>query len=98
MGASYPDLVEVVRIVMPACIGYAVYISLRSILDAYHVKAVNTRNIFACFILFTVLAYLNNFLGFSYYYILVVFGVSLSLLGVLTYSETGKIFKVNNPG
>jgi O-antigen/teichoic acid export membrane protein len=95
MGGAYPDLVEVVRIVMPACVGYAVYISLRSILDAYHVKAVNTRNIFVCFILFIGLAYLTNFFGFSYYYILAVFGISLSILGLLTFIETGKIFKNN---
>ncbi|MCW3072807.1 MAG: hypothetical protein JWO44_2697 [Bacteroidetes bacterium] len=95
MKGDYPGLVTVVRIVMPACVGYAVYISLRSILDAYHVKAVNTRNIFLCFVLFTGLAYLTEMLGFSYYYILVAFGFSLSLLGVLTYMETGKIFKTN---
>jgi O-antigen/teichoic acid export membrane protein len=95
MKGDYPGLVTVVRIVMPACVGYAVYISLRSILDAYHVKAVNTRNIFLCFVLFTGLAYLTEMLGFSYYYILVAFGFSLSLLGVLTYLETGKIFKTN---
>lgn len=95
MNGEYPDLVTMVRIVMPACVGYAVYISLRSILDAYHVKAVNTRNIFLCFLLFTGLVYLNQLLGFSYYYILIVFGVSLTLLGILTYLETGKIFKNN---
>jgi len=95
MNGDYPDLVTVVRIVMPACVGYAVYISLRSILDAYHVKAVNTRNIFLCFVLFTGLAYLTEICGLSYYYILAAFGFSLSLLGVLTYLETGKIFKKN---
>jgi O-antigen/teichoic acid export membrane protein len=95
MNGNYPGLVEVVRIVMPACVGYAVYISLRSILDAYHVKAVNTRNIFFCFILFTVLVFINQLIGYGYYYILIAFGASLSLLGVLTYIETSKIFKNN---
>jgi O-antigen/teichoic acid export membrane protein len=98
MNGDYPDLVAVVRIVMPACVGYAVYISLRSILDAYHVKAVNTRNIFLCFVLFAGLAYLNQIMAYNTYYILIAFVFSLSLLGVLTYIETGKIFKTNKAG
>lgn len=95
MNGYYPDLIIIVRIVMPACVGYAVYISLRSILDAYHVRAVNTRNIFVCFVLFLVMVYSNQLLGYSYYYILISFVISLSLLGILTYLETGKIFKKN---
>jgi O-antigen/teichoic acid export membrane protein len=92
MNGDYPDMVEVVRIMMPGAVGYAVYISLRSILDAYHVKAVNTRNIFLCFILFTALSFAVFFTGFHYYYILYSFMISISLLGVLTYTETNKIF------
>lgn len=97
MNGSHPDMVEVVRIVMPASIGYAIYISLRSILDAYHIKAVNTRNIFICFLLFILLSFSIQLTGLHYYYILFSFVISISLLGILTYSETGKIFKLNTP-
>lgn len=95
MNGEYADLIMVVRIIMPACVGYAVYISLRSILDAYHVKAVNTRNIFISFMIFVTLVFSNKLLDFSYYFILISFVLSITLLGVLTYLENNKIFEKN---
>lgn len=87
------SLIACIRITMLACLGYTLYISLRSILDAYYVKAVNTKNILLCLILFlgcSVAGYF--FLPESVIVILYSFVIAMSVLGVLTYVETRKMF------
>lgn len=90
LGETNERLVLIVRLIIISSIGYTVYISLRSILDAYHVKAVNTRNIFLSFIFFIacsaiMLALVNNYIVMIYVFIL-----SMLLLGSLTWYETRK--------
>ncbi len=94
LGQSFTELVFIVRIVLLASIGYTIYISLRSILDAYYVKAINTKNIFISFLVFITCAISVKYSGLSFEYILYGFIASMILLGILTFIETYRIFKL----
>lgn len=93
LGQSSEGLVNCLRIVIPASIGYTIYISLRSILDAYYVKAVNTFNIFIAFLLFLVVATVTYFMQQEYTMLLYGFIAAMILLGLLTARETYRIFR-----
>ena len=95
LGAMYGDLALSVRIIMTASVGYTIYISLRSVLDAYYIRAVNTKNIFIVFIIFLIGVYILWWVGFNYLYMLFIFVFSFSLLGFLTFFETKKIIRSN---
>jgi O-antigen/teichoic acid export membrane protein len=95
LGSVYSGLAWCVRIIMPACLGYTVYISLRSILDAYYVKAVNTKNIFISFFVFIAGVGLLYKTGFNYEYMIFIFVGAFTLLGLLTYAETKKLIRIN---
>lgn len=79
------------RLAIIAALGYTLYISLRSVLDAYYVKPVNTVNIAVCVCAFTVAAVLYQALNLDYVYILCCFIVSMFLLGFLTWRDTARI-------
>lgn len=93
LGESFDQLVFIVRVVMLGSVGYTVYISLRSILDAYHVKAVNTRNIFFAFIFFAVSSGVLLLIYRDHLLVLYTFTLSMLLLGGLTFYETKKVLK-----
>jgi len=93
LGRSYSDLLAVTRIIMAGGLAYAVYVSLRSVIDAFYVKAVNTLNIFIALVLFCGLS-LGVILHFKNDLLIVVgFVLAVYILGVLTLRETLKILK-----
>ncbi|OFX21248.1 MAG: hypothetical protein A2033_11080 [Bacteroidetes bacterium GWA2_31_9] len=92
LGNIYDELVLCVRITIIASIGYTVYISLRSILDAYYVKAVNTKNIIISFLFFIAFS-LFYYIWIDYKVILYSFVLAMLILGSLTYYETKKVLK-----
>ncbi|CAN5411686.1 hypothetical protein BH09BAC5_BH09BAC5_07150 [soil metagenome] len=94
LGESFTELVFIVRIILLASIGYTLYISLRSILDAYYVKAINTKNIFISFVFFMIGAFAVYYSGSSFEYMLYGFIAAMLLLGALTFVETYRIFKL----
>lgn len=91
LGESFSDLVLCIRIVILSSLGYTLYISLRSILDAYYVKAVNTKNIIISFISFIIFATIAYIVDRNYLSILYGFVLSMLILGFLTYIETKKV-------
>jgi O-antigen/teichoic acid export membrane protein len=93
LGETNERLVLIVRLIITASVGYTVYISLRSILDAYHVKAVNTRNIFLSFIFFAACTSVLLIFMYSYMVVLYAFIASMLLLGALTLFETRKVLR-----
>jgi len=85
LGTASESLIKVSKWILPGSVGLAVFISLRSILDAYYQTARNSRNIlisFSVFILFAVGILITNASSFL---ILPSLVISLSLLGILTY-------------
>lgn len=91
LGYKYEELILITRLMILSSLGYSVYISLRSVLDAYHVKAVNTINIFYSFLLFILLCTVSIFLNNNYLLIIASFILSISVLGWLTYVRYKKI-------
>ena len=93
LGNAFDDLVLCVRIIMPASFGYTLYISLRSILDAYYVKAVNTKNIIISFLIFFISSVVCYFVQWNYFSILYSFVAGMLVMGFLTFYETKKVVK-----
>lgn len=92
LGNNYGEIIICSRIVILASLGYTLYISLRSFLDAYHIRAVNTRNILVAFSVFVFLSFLVNFFSPDYRLFLFVFVLSMYILGIFTWLEYRKIF------
>jgi len=93
LGENFEELVVCARIVMLATVGYSVYICLRSVLDAAHYKAVNTKNMILSFGVFILLSAAVYFTKSGYHMLLYAFVFSISLLGFITFYECRKIFK-----
>ena len=95
LSSPVPDLAFCIRTIIPAALGFTLYISLRSVLDAYYLKPVNTKNIFIAFSFFIVCsaAIMKIRIGSTYIEMLYAFVTAMLLLGWLTYSGTNKILK-----
>jgi len=94
LGKDSPELIYLIRVTFSASFGYTIYISLRSILDAYYIKAVNTINIVISFSFFIGLQLISYyFISKDYIFILYSFVIAMLILGILTYYETKKIIR-----
>jgi len=91
IGTVNPVLIEISKIVMLGCFGYTLYISLRSILDAFYIKAVNTKNIFIVFAIFLISSLIAMCFSHNFNSVLISLAVSLNILGLLTLLEINKI-------
>ena len=94
LGTAYSDLVLTSRIILAGSLGYTVYISLRSALDAYYIKAVNTKNIFIALVFFMLFSAIVWITGGNYFWIISIFVIAVSALGILTIFDTYKIFRL----
>ncbi len=83
-GNAFVSAVPVFRACLIGAIPYAVYILMRSILDAIDVKAVNSRNLIISFSAAVVLSLLNKSIIWMSFSIV----ASLGLLGLLTLRDT----------
>ena len=91
LGSAFLELVLVARIILLGSLGYTVYITMRSIIDAYYVKAMNTKNIIISLLAFILLT-LYLFFIHNYIYLSISFTVTMFLLGILTIYDIKKIF------
>ena len=92
-----PSLIQTCMILISGCIGYCLYISLRSVLDACYIKAVNTKNLIIVILLFIILETINYFVFNNNITIhLVIISISFNLLGLLTLLEVFILFRKNN--
>ena len=83
-GAAFIPAIPLFRACMLGAIPYAVYILMRSILDALDVKAINSRNLVVTLCVVIILCFVNrNILWMSFSLV-----GSLALLGVLTLRDT----------
>lgn len=95
LGKADPGMVFTSRLILLGSIGYTIYVSLRSILDAYYVKAVNTINIILSLLLYIVSSGLVIITGTPSVFLTISFVVSVILLGLLTIAEILKIKRQN---
>jgi O-antigen/teichoic acid export membrane protein len=83
-GAAFVPAIPLFRACMLGAIPYAVYILMRSILDALDVKAINSRNLIVTLCVVIILCFVNrNILWMSFSLV-----GSLALLGALTLRDT----------
>jgi len=87
LGRSFPDITPIVRISVLGGIAYTIYASMRSILDAYYVMAVNTRNILISLLFFITFSGVVMLRMHNYFYLLIGFVLSIFLLSALTLRE-----------
>jgi O-antigen/teichoic acid export membrane protein len=87
------DLLIITRIIISASIGYTIYVAMRSIIDAYYVKAINTKNIFISLIFFLTVAFGTILVKKSYIFLVINLVVAIILLGILTLIEVKKVLK-----
>jgi O-antigen/teichoic acid export membrane protein len=83
-GPAFAAAIPVFRACLIGAVPYAIYILMRSILDAIDVKAVNSRNLIIAFVAATGLCLFNTSLMWMSFSIV----ASLTLLGALTLRDT----------
>ncbi len=94
LGAGFSDAVFTARIIFVSAIAYTIYVSMRSIIDAYYVRAKNTINICYSMLLFIVFSSATIvFAEKDYLYIIVSFVLAIFFLGFLTLMEIKNIIK-----
>jgi hypothetical protein len=93
LGNFPSDLVIITRLIVIASLGYTIYVAMRSIIDAYYVKAINTRNIFISLMFFLTMFIVIILMGKSYIFLVVGLVFSVFLLGILTLVEIKKLLK-----
>lgn len=93
LGKVSEDLVFVARIIIIGSLAYTIYVSMRSILDAYYVKSINTRNIIISFLTFLIFSGTLLLFKLNYIYLIFSFVLALFLLGGLTLLEIRKVLE-----
>ncbi len=96
LGETFTDLVMITRIVMLGSLAYTFFVSMRSFLDAYHIKAINTLNVMVSITLFLTLSWLAYILDGGYLASVGAFVAALYSLGFLTLFEILKLFRPEN--
>ncbi len=92
-----PSLMQTCMILISGCVGYCIYISLRSVLDACYIKAVNTKNLIIVILLYVILETINYFVFSNNIKVhLVIISISFNFLGLLTLLEVFILFRKNN--
>jgi O-antigen/teichoic acid export membrane protein len=93
LGSSFLGVASVAKIIALGVIPYAVFVSMRSILDSYYLRAVNSKNILISLGLFAMCGGVSLVLSTTYRFLVVGFVSALILLSVLTLINIKKIFK-----
>lgn len=92
LGNTSEKLILVTRIIFLGSLPYVIYVSMRNIIEAYYIKAVNSWNIIISLLVFIVISWVMAF-GRGVYSVASVFVIAMYILGALTVWEIRKIFK-----
>lgn len=92
LGRVEPANVLTLRLVLTAAVPYVIYVAGRSLIDAYHVRAVNMRNASVSFIFGMLLAAAGNALNLTRTSETALL-VGVSLLAVLTIRDVRRVFR-----
>jgi O-antigen/teichoic acid export membrane protein len=92
LGAGFDSATGVLRLIMLGALPWGIVVTLRSVIDARHYRAVNARNMGAAFASFVLVAVaLHVLVGPAQWTIVVAFVVGLYTVGVLTVLEVVRI-------
>ena len=95
LGKSFLEISAIARMIAIGVIPYTIFVTMRSVIDSYHVKAFNTKNILISLFFLLLCGGLTMLISGNYKYLVIEFILALSLLGMLTLLEIIKIFKEN---
>jgi O-antigen/teichoic acid export membrane protein len=96
LGAEFIDVAAVIRPILIGAVAYAIYVSVRSIIDAYYLKAMNTKNIVISLTVFIILAGFSLLIHWRSFGVITASLISFYLLAALTLIDVGKIMPVSN--
>jgi O-antigen/teichoic acid export membrane protein len=91
LGPAFAGSVGVLRVIMLGALPWGFYISLRSVIDAKHRRALNAFNVALSFALFTVLTLIARAFTDPAQAVVPIFVISLYFLGALTAMEVWRI-------
>jgi len=91
LGNFPSDLVMIARLIVIASLGYTIYVAMRSIIDAYYVKAINTKNIFISLMFFLTMSILTTLVSKSYMFLVGSLVFSIFLLGILSLNKVKEL-------
>ncbi|MDL2122045.1 MAG: hypothetical protein LWX51_02955 [Deltaproteobacteria bacterium] len=92
---NFFETIMIVRVIAIGIVPYAVYILLRSIIDASYVRPINAINIVISLFLFIIGVLLVVLFKMNYIYIVGIFVISIYVLGILSLFVVRTIFKRN---
>jgi len=84
LGEEYRPAIPIMRTILASAGAYALYVSLRSVIDADEVRAINTRNIWLAFVMSLVVALVFYALGLSSLAFAIGLAVGVGILGLST--------------
>lgn len=93
LGDAFLESLPVVRMIALGVVPYAVYVSTRSFIDSYHVKAFNTKNVLLSLLFFITCGVVTFSLTREYKHLIIGFVVALFLLGFLTLIDLRRTFR-----
>ena len=95
LGKGYEGLIYIVRIIIISSLAYTIYVTMRSVIDAYYEMARNTVNIFIALCVFLLTSGLLVLAMKSYIALVYSFCLSIFCLGILTVLEIRKIVDID---
>jgi O-antigen/teichoic acid export membrane protein len=97
LGKSFADTVLMTKIIMLASLPYAIFVVMRSVIDAYYKKALNTLNVFISLAIFLIASLIVFWAKWSYICLIGTFVLAMFILGALTILNIKKIvWMINN--
>ena len=94
LGPSFKSSVDILRLTLIGALPWAAYITLRSVIDARHVKPINARNLAISFLLAIVLAFVLRRVADPETSAVLAFVLALWLLAGLTMLEANRIANI----
>lgn len=87
------NLIISCRLMLLGSVGYALYLNLRSILDAFYFKPINSINLIISLIILTLLTVWIYLFELDFQYLLYAYIISVTFLGCITYYKVLQVFK-----
>lgn len=94
LGKSFSEVVLIAKVIMVGGVVYPVFTLMRSIVDAYHTRAINSKNILFSLLSFLLLSATAIFFVKGPIYIAACLVISIFLLSSLTILEIRKILSI----
>jgi len=96
LGPQFVPATGVLRVILIGAVPWGLYVTLRSVVDARHVSAINARNMFIAVVSFAVAAIILRAIWPSSMGVVAAFVVSLYILGALTIRQAYLIIRQRN--